>query len=154
MDHLGKKASLGYWDTHGPANIPGFPKMRDLFCPQLHRSLSALIEDLYQRGMEKDVVVVVRGEFGRLPRINKDAGRDHWLPAMSALVAGGGLKMGQVIGTTDSRGEYPKDRPYKIVNVLSAIYQTIGINPAMTFRDGAGRPRYLPDDREPVEELL
>jgi uncharacterized protein (DUF1501 family) len=146
-------ASLGYWDTHGTGD-GGFSKTRDSLCPQLDRSLSALIEDLHQRGLEKYVVVIAWGEFGRSPCINKDAGRDHWLPAMSAVIAGGGLKTGQVIGSTDSRGEYPKDRPYKIANVLSTLYRTIGIDPAMTFRDGSGRPRYLLDEREPVAELL
>jgi len=148
------EVALGYWDMHGPANVLGFPAMRDKLCPTLDQSLTALLDDLHQRGLEKDVVVIVWGEFGRSPRINKDAGRDHWLPAMSAVIAGGGLKMGQVIGSTDARGEYPKDRPYKISNVLSTIYQTIGIDPAMTFRDGSGRPRYLLDEREPVRELL
>ena len=119
------------------------------FCDGINRR-----EFLHQRGMEKDVVVIVWGEFGRSPRINNDAGRDHWLPAMSAVIAGGGLQMGQVIGSTDSHGEYPKDRPYKIANVLSTIYQTIGIDPATTFRDGTGRPRYLLDERTPVRELL
>jgi hypothetical protein len=148
------EVALGYWDTHGPANVLGFPKMREQLCPTLDRSLSALVEDLHERGLEKDVVIIVWGEFGRSPRINKDAGRDHWLPAMSAVIAGGGLKMGQVIGSTDARGEYPKDRPYKIANVLSTIYRAIGIDPATTFRDGSGRPRYLLDEREPVRELL
>jgi hypothetical protein len=148
------EVALGYWDTHGPANVLGFPKMREKLCPTLDQGLSSLIEDLHQRGLEKDVVIIVWGEFGRSPRINKDAGRDHWLPAMSAVISGGGLPMGQVIGSTDARGEYPKDRPYKIANVLSTIYRTIGIDPAMTFRDGSGRPRYLLDDREPVAELL
>jgi hypothetical protein len=148
------EVALGYWDTHGPAKVLGFPKLREKLCPTLDQSLSALIEDLHQRGLGQDVVVIVWGEFGRSPRINKDAGRDHWLPAMSAVVAGGGLKMGQVIGSTDRRGEFPKDRPYKISNVLSTIYQTIGIDPAMTFRDGSGRPRYLLDERAPVVELL
>jgi hypothetical protein len=148
------EVALGYWDTHGPANVLGFPKLRESLCPVLDQSLSALIEDLHLRGMEKDVVVIVWGEFGRSPRINKDAGRDHWLPAMSAVIAGGGLKMGQVIGSTDARGEYPKDRPYKVSNVLSTIYRTIGIDPALTFPNGSGRPMYLLDDREPVTELL
>jgi len=145
--------ALGYWDTHGSGGL-GFPKFKDTLCPTLDQSLSALIEDLHQRGMENDVVVVVWGEFGRSPRINKDAGRDHWLPAMSALIAGGGLKTGQVIGSTDARGEYPKDRPYRVSNVLSTVCQTIGIDPGMTFMDGSGRPTYLLDDREPIRELL
>ncbi len=148
------EVALGYWDTHGPANVLGFPKMRDQLCPTLDQGLSALVEDLHQRGLDRDVVVVAWGEFGRTPRINKVAGRDHWLPAMSAVLAGGGLKTGQVIGSTDARGEYPKDRPYRIANVLSTIYRAIGIDPALTLRDGSGRPRYLLDEREPVRELL
>src|SRR5262249_14330244 len=84
------EVALGYWDTHGPAHVLGFPHLRDKLCPMLDQSLSALIEDLHQRGLDKDVVVIVWGEFGRSPRINKDAGRDHWLPAMSAVIAGGG----------------------------------------------------------------
>ncbi len=148
------EVALGYWDTHGPANVLGFPQMRDRLCPRLDQGLAALLEDLHQRGLADDVVVIVWGEFGRSPRINKDAGRDHWLPAMSAVIAGGGLRMGQVIGSTDARGEYPKDRPYRIANVLSTIYRTIGIDPATTFRDGTGRPRYLLEEREPVRELL
>ncbi len=118
------------------------------------QGLSALLEDLHQRGLTDDVVIIVWGEFGRSPRINRDAGRDHWLPAMSAVIAGGGLRMGQVIGLTDARSEYPKDRPYKIANVLSTIYRTIGIDPATTFRDGSGRPRYLLEERAPVREFL
>jgi hypothetical protein len=148
------EVALGYWDTHGPSNILGFPAMREKLCPTLDQSLTALIEDLHQRGMEKDVVVVVWGEFGRSPKINKDAGRDHWLPAMSAVITGGGFKTGQVIGSTDARGEVPKDRPYKISNVLSTIYRAIGIDPAMTFTNRNGRPTYLLDDREPIRELL
>jgi hypothetical protein len=148
------EVALGYWDIHGPSNVLGFPHMRHELCPRLDRGLSALVEDLHVRGMEKDVVVIVWGEFGRSPRINKEAGRDHWLPAMSALITGGGLKTGQVIGSTDVRGEYPKDRPYRVSQVLSTIYQTIGIDPAMTFPNQSGRPMYLLDDREPVTELL
>jgi uncharacterized protein (DUF1501 family) len=94
------------------------------------------------------------GEFGRTPKINgSDGGRDHWSPVMSAMIAGGGLKMGQMIGSSSSRGEYPKDRPCKPCNVLSTIYQAIGIDPAMTFPNGSGRPMYILDDREPISEL-
>src|SRR5207244_4697015 len=88
--------------------------------PQVDRGVANLIQDLCDRGMDKDVVTVMWGEFGRTPRINgSDGGRDHWGPVMSALVAGGGLKMGQAIGTTNSRGEYPKDSPYTASQVLS-----------------------------------
>jgi uncharacterized protein (DUF1501 family) len=95
------------------------------------------------------------GEFGRTPRINgSDGGRDHWGPAMSALVAGGGLKMGQAIGATNARGEYPADRRYLVPQLLSTLYTAVGIDPSLTFANGSGRPMYILDDREPVRELL
>jgi uncharacterized protein (DUF1501 family) len=104
--------------------------------------------------MSDDVTVVVWGEFGRTPRINGQAGRDHWAPVMSAFLAGGGLKMGQVIGASSARGEYPKDRPLKAPNVLATIYHALGIDPAMTFPNGAGRPMHLLDERDKISELL
>jgi hypothetical protein len=140
---------IGGWDTHGD----NFNQLRKQL-PQVDRGVASLIQDLHERGMENDVVTVMWGEFGRTPRINGGAGRDHWGPVMSALVAGGGLKMGQMVGTTNSRGEYPKDRPYQVPQVLSTLYQAIGIDPAMTFNNGGGRPMYILDEREPVTELL
>ena len=106
--------------------------------------------------MDNDVVTVMWGEFGRTPKINdSDGGRDHWSPVMSALVAGGGLKMGQAIGTTSARGEYPKDRPLHACRRCSArSTSAIGIDPSQTFPNGSGRPMYILDDREPVSELL
>jgi uncharacterized protein (DUF1501 family) len=105
--------------------------------------------------MDQDVVTVMWGEFGRTPRVNdNDGGRDHWGPVMSALVAGGGLKMGQAIGATNARGEFPKDRPITASQVLSTLYHAIGVDPSQTFRNGNGRPMYILDDREPVAELL
>lgn len=148
------EVALGYWDTHGPANVLGFPHLRDRLCPTLDQALTALVEDLYQRGMEQDVVVLVWGEFGRSPKINNVAGRDHWLSAMSALVTGGGLKTGQVVGATDARGENPIDKPYAISNMLSTIYHAIGIDPATSFVNSSGRPTAILDVREPIRELL
>jgi hypothetical protein len=105
--------------------------------------------------MQDDVVTVVWGEFGRTPKINSsDAGRDHWAPVMSAMVAGGGLKMGQAVGASSARGEYPKDRPYKVPHLLSTIYGTLGIDASLTFPNGSGRPMYILDDRAKVEELI
>ncbi len=140
----------GFWDTHQD----NFNIMRRTLCPPLDQAFSALLEDLRERGLDQEVLVVLWGDFGRTPRINKDAGRDHWVPVMSTILAGGGLKMGQVIGSSDARGEQPKDRPYRVSQVLSTIYRAIGIDPAMTFTNGNGRPVYLLDDREPVSELL
>ncbi len=100
------------------------------------------------------MVVVVWGEFGRTPRINNNAGRDHWPQVMSALVAGGGMRMGQAVGASTARGEHPQDRPYTAPQVLSTIYRSIGIDPAMTFPSNAGRPMHILDDRMPVRELV
>ena len=94
------------------------------------------------------------GEFGRTPRVNRTGGRDHWPSAGYALVAGGGLKMGQYIGETDSRGERPKTRPYTPQNLFATLYRTLGIDPESTIADANGRPMYLLDDREPIAELL
>jgi hypothetical protein len=141
--------SYGGWDTHGN-NFTSLKRM----LPNVDRGIANLVQDLHDRGMEKDVLVVMWGEFGRTPRINKNAGRDHWPQAMGALVAGGGMKMGQVIGATNSRGEYPVDRRVTPANVLSTLYHAMGIDPAMTFNSGSGRPMYILDDRETVRELL
>jgi hypothetical protein len=141
--------SYGGWDTHGN-NFRTLSKQ----LPVLDRGLANMIQDLHDRGMDKDVVTVMWGEFGRTPRINRTAGRDHWSPVMSALVAGGGLKMGQMVGLSTARGERPKDRPYKPANVLSTVYRVLGIDPAQTFRDGSGRPVHILDERDLVKELI
>jgi hypothetical protein len=141
--------AYGGWDTHGQ----NFQILKQQL-PQVDRGVANLVQDLSDRGLDKDVLVVMWGEFGRTPRINGTAGRDHWGPVMSALVAGGGMKMGQAIGTTNSRGEVPKDRPVTVPQVLSTFYRAMGIDPAMTFPNGSGRPMYILEDRETVHELL
>jgi hypothetical protein len=142
--------AIGGWDTHSS----NFKTLKQQL-PMVDRGVANLIQDLHDRGLEKDVVTVMWGEFGRTPKINgSDAGRDHWSPVMSALVAGGGLKMGQAIGSSSARGEYPKDQPYRASQVLSTLYQAVGIDPSQTFPNGSGRPMYILDDREPVTELL
>jgi uncharacterized protein (DUF1501 family) len=102
----------------------------------------------------KDVVTVVWGEFGRTPRISRDGGRDHWPAVMSALVAGGGLRMGQAVGASSARGEFPAERRCTVSQVLSTVYRAMGIDPAMTFPNHAGRPMPILDDREPIRELI
>jgi hypothetical protein len=142
--------NYGGWDTHER----NFEQLRRQL-PELDRGIANLIQDLHDRGMENDVVTVCCGEFGRTPRVNNNmGGRDHWGPAMSMLVAGGGLKMGQAIGATSSRGEYPSHRRYSVPQVLSTIYRALGIDPSMTFPNGSGRPMYILEDREPVVELV
>jgi len=141
--------SIGGWDTHS-GNFTTLKKQ----LPQVDRGIANLIQDLHDRGMQDDVVTVMWGEFGRTPKVNMSAGRDHWSPAMGAMVAGGGLKMGQMVGTTTAKGERPKDSPYTVPQVMSTLYRAIGIDPSQTFPNGTGRPMYVLDDREPVKELL
>jgi hypothetical protein len=139
----------GYWDTHGN----NFGTLRQLL-PLLDRGIFALVSDLYQRGLDQDVAVVVWGEYGRTPRINGNAGRDHWPQAMFALVAGGGFRMGQVIGATTARAERPVGGEYVPQNLLATLYREMfGIDPATTLPDHTGRPIYLLDEREPIREL-
>ncbi len=142
--------SFGSWDRHG-ANFDRLPLQLSRF----DQGITALIEDLHQRGLEEDVSVVAWGEFGRTPRINKDAGRDHWPQVSCCLLAGGGMRTGQVIGSTNRLGEVPQDRPVHYQEVFATLYHRLGIDPATaTIPDQAGRPQYLLDQREPIRELL
>jgi hypothetical protein len=141
--------SIGGWDTHGQ----NFQTLRRQL-PQVDQGLATLIGDLVERGLHDDVMVVMWGEFGRTPRVNGNAGRDHWAPVMSCFVSGGGLRMGQAIGASTARGERPQDRPYKVPQILATLYRQMGIDPAQTFLNGFGRPIHLVDDREPVRELI
>jgi hypothetical protein len=141
--------SIGGWDTHGQ-NFQTLKKQ----LPKVDQGIANLISDLHDRGMADDVVTVMWGEFGRTPKINSNAGRDHWPQVMGAMIAGGGLKMGQAVGASSDKGERPKDRPVTVPQVLATIYRQLGIDPAITFPNGAGRPMYILDDREPVKELL
>lgn len=146
----------GAWDHHGNLNgVRGsiFQRLGERL-PLLDRSLAALITDLSQRGMEQEVLVVMWGEFGRTPRVNRYAGRDHWVRASFALFAGGGLQTGQTIGQTDRTGSDVVGRAYGAQNVMAVIYRHLGIDTAQTFPNFAGRPSYVLDDREPIAELL
>ena len=138
------------WDHHSK-NFEGL--RQDL--PLLDQGVSALIEDLYQRGLDKDVSVVVWGEFGRTPKINKDGGRDHWPNVSCALLAGGGMKTGQVVGSTDRLGAEVKDRPVQFGEVFATLYHNLGIDMTRTtIPDLNGRPQYLVDGYQPMRELV
>jgi uncharacterized protein (DUF1501 family) len=149
---------FGVWDTH----TNNFPSMRKLL-PAYDRAIFTLLSDLYERGLDERVAVVIWGEFGRSPRIGDEtkalgsryaSGRGHWWDAGFAIVAGGGLRMGQVVGETDARAERAKGNPYKPQNVLATIYHVLGIDPAKAFPDYQGRPVHLLDDREKIRELI
>jgi uncharacterized protein (DUF1501 family) len=141
----------GPWDTHRH----NFITLRELL-PPLDQALSALILDLDERGLLPDVTVLMGGEFGRTPRIGDVTpdGRSHWPEAGFLWVAGGGLKTGQVIGATDTRGERVVGNPIRMQNVMATLYGVLGIDPAITLPDYNGRPQYLLENREPVSELL
>ena len=127
------------WDWHGD----NFGKAsQDM--PLLDQGVSALVQDLSDRGLDRDVSVVVWGEFGRTPKINSSAGRDHWPQVSCALLAGGGMRTGQVIGSTNRLGEYAQDRPVTFGEVLATLYHNMGIDVrSTTVRDLSGRPQYL-----------
>jgi len=114
-----------------------------------------LVSDLDQRGMLDDVTVVVWGEFGRTPRVNKNAGRDHWPRVSCALLAGGGMNTGQAIGETNRLGEYAKKRPVPFQEIFATLYSCLGIDPMRTtLSDPTGRPQFLTNVREPMKELV
>ncbi|MBS0266919.1 MAG: DUF1501 domain-containing protein [Planctomycetes bacterium] len=140
----------GGWDTHGD----NFGQLKNNLLPKYDRAVAALVGDLADRGLHKQVLVMTFGEFGRTPRINPTAGRDHWPGAMSILYAGGGLKMGQAIGTTDSKAEYPTTKPYSPGCVLSTMYHTLGIDFKQVFHDQANRPLPILNEGRPIEELV
>jgi hypothetical protein len=146
---------VGRWDHHClvPSQGSIFFSYRTLL-PLYDMAVAALIRDLHERGLSDRVAVVVWGEFGRTPRVNKTGGRDHWPAAGYALLAGGGLKMGQYVGETDSHAAHPKSTPYGPQNLLATLYHVLGMNPAATVPNSAGRPMYLLDDREPIRELI
>lgn len=141
--------TFGRWDSHGQ----NFTLVRD-HGAKLDQCLSALIEDLDHRGMLDDVTVIAWGEFGRTPRINGGAGRDHWARAGFFFVAGGGFRHGQAIGSTNRLGEVPTTRPIHLQNIFATVYKQLGIDPdTTTLIDPNGRPQHLVDERKLVAEL-
>jgi hypothetical protein len=140
------------WDWHGDNFGQGRTEM-----PMLDQAVSALVEDLEKRGMLDDITVVVWGEFGRTPKINGSAGRDHWPQVSCALLAGGGMRHGQVIGQTNRLGEHPVERPVHFQEVFATLYKSLGIDiDHTTLLDLQGRPRYLieQNDYRPMPELV
>lgn len=143
--------NFGRWDFHSD-NFNGLKKTH---LPQFDQGLAALVEDLHERGLDKDVAVVAWGEFGRTPRINKDAGRDHWPRVGCAFLAGGGFKTGKYVGATDRLGGEITDRPIHFGEVFATLYRHLGLDAkSITLPDLAGRPQYLVDDWDPMPELI
>jgi hypothetical protein len=142
--------SFSFWDYHGS----NFALARQNL-PDLDQGVSALVNDLHQRGLDKDVTVIVWGEFGRTPKINAQAGRDHWPNVSCALMAGGGLRTGQVIGSTDRHAAEAKDRPVRFEEIHATLYNRLGIDPlSTTLSDLSGRPQFISEHFEPLPELI
>src|SRR5262249_55520537 len=138
------------WDTHQD----NFKLLRNQL-PTLDQALYALLTDLEERGMDRDVTILMGGEMGRTPRITQGRdGREHWPDTGISVMAGGGLRTGQVVGGSDARGEQVRGRPITPHMMLATVYSTLGIDPVTTLPDHANRPMYLLDERDRIEELL
>jgi len=148
--------SMNYsrWDWHGSDGM-NYPKCREE-CPLLDQGLAALVSDLHERGLDRDVAIVVWGEFGRTPKINGMNSRDHWPQANTAVMAGGGMRTGQVIGSTNKNGEQPSLRPVKFQEVFATLYKCAGIDAQNTrVFDQSGLPQYLVDPGNlPMHEVI
>lgn len=147
--------AYGRWDWHGRPHGTNFENARD-HLPQFDQGLSALLDDLHERGLSDDVSVVVWGEFGRTPVINKLGGRDHWPQVGCALLAGGGMRTGQVIGSTNRLGEFPQERPVHFQEIFATLYHNLGIDVSTaTLTDRSGRPQFLVEaGYQPLPELV
>jgi uncharacterized protein (DUF1501 family) len=149
------------WDDHPgnamrPGHFAGYLRVR---LPYFDQAVSALIEDIFSRGLDRKVLLVVTSEFGRTPRLrvgppDNSIGRDHWPDAYSALVSGGGLGMGQIVGATNARGEYPTAAPVTPQDLLATIYRHLGIDPSHHFIDSLGRPMPILARGEPIRQLV
>jgi uncharacterized protein (DUF1501 family) len=138
------------WDTHEK----NFQQMQNVLLPPMDRAVSTLLDDLHERGLLETTLVAVLTEFGRTPKINANAGRDHWPNVFSVLLAGGGVKPGVVVGASTGGGDVPKDRPVHVYDVLATIYHQLGIPADAASRDGAGRPAPVLAEGRPIAELI
>jgi hypothetical protein len=140
---------FGGWDMHGDIA----QSMKQL-APQMDQAVSALLEDLALRGQDQNTLLVITGEFGRTPRINGTAGRDHWAPLSTLAVAGGGLKMGQVVGESSGKAEVPKTTPITPQDLMATVFQVLGLPLDLQYVDPTGRPVSMVDGGKPIAELL
>lgn len=139
------------WDTH----YNNFHVLQHDLLPHLDHGLSTLLRDLDERGMLETTFVVVTGEFGRTPRVNKDAGRDHWGPSTAIAVAGGGVRGGTVVGASNERAEKPATTPYGPEDLSATIFHALGIDPKTKFHTAEGRPiPIVPGNGRVIEELF
>lgn len=141
--------SFGGWDMHGQIGTA----MKRLG-PTVDNAVSAFVEDCAARGLDKDILLVVTGEFGRTPRINTNAGRDHWAPLSTLALAGGGLKMGQVVGESTAKAETPKSKPIGPADLMATVFHVLGMPQELQYNDPSGRPMNMIDGGKPIAELV
>ncbi|HUY34186.1 MAG TPA: DUF1501 domain-containing protein [Pirellulales bacterium] len=141
--------SHGGWDMHGQIQ-----KALERRSVDLDRGIAAFVEDTVARGLDQKILLVITGEFGRTPRINKNAGRDHWAPLSTLALAGGGLKMGQVVGQSARKLDVPRTTPIGPQDLMATIFHVLGIDPRAQFVNATGRPVYLLEQGKPIAELL
>ena len=144
------EVSLGGWDTH----TANFEALSQRLCPELDQGMGTLVADLAHRGLLDSTLIVWMGEFGRTPRINQNAGRDHWPRSWSVVVGGGGLKGGQVVGSTDKDGVDVTDRPIGVMDLIATMTKTMGINIDTQYTTPRGRPMKVVDGGQPIRELI
>ena len=141
--------SYGGWDMHG--NIKRSMEGRS---PDLDRAVSAFVQDLHNRSLQENILLVVTGEFGRTPKVNKGAGRDHWAPLSTLALAGGGLRMGQVIGESAPKLDVPKTTPIRPQDLMATVFHVLGVDPRTQFVNQDGRPIYMLEEGKPIAELV
>jgi uncharacterized protein (DUF1501 family) len=137
------------WDTHGNH----YPQLRERLAPHADRAMAALLAELAQRGLLDDTLFITMGAFGRTPRINREAGRDHWPHVQTIVMAGAGIAPGSVYGASDREGAYPADRPISPADLVATILHALGVNPGAELLDPLGRP-HLACEGAPVLELF
>ena len=141
--------SYGGWDMH--AQIKSNMEKRS---PELDRAVSAFLEDIHQRGLNENILLVITGEFGRTPKVNRNGGRDHWAPLSTLALAGGGLRMGQVVGESAPKGDVPKTHAIRPQDLMATVFHVLGIDPHVQFINQAGRPVYMIEDGQPISALI
>jgi uncharacterized protein (DUF1501 family) len=139
----------GGWDMHGQIA----QSMRNL-SPQMDRAVAAFVNDVAARGLDQDILLVITGEFGRTPRINGSAGRDHWAPLSTLALAGGGLKMGQVVGDSTAKAEVPRTTPITPQDLMATVFHVLGVPQNLHYNDPAGRPTPMVDGGRAIAELV
>lgn len=149
---------LNVWDNHGGTGslngITGFQMLKENYClPPLDQGFSALLEDLTERGLLDETLVAMYGEFGRTPKINPNKGRDHWGACQSAVLAGGGIRGGQVYGSSDEHAAYPKTKPVSVEDLHATMFHSLGLSPDLEIHDSENRP-YRISEGKPIHELF